>query len=76
MIAMLVTSCFGSHIRVDFFWWYIGAASAVWLNALGARRAAQRQLWSDVQRLRRDDAHAAGLSPRSPGVLAPGVSPG
>jgi hypothetical protein len=34
-VAFIVSSTFGSHIKIDFFWWYLGAVSAL---ALMARR--------------------------------------
>jgi O-antigen ligase len=51
LIAFVVSSTFGSHIKIDFFWWYLGAIGAVRLMAdrieaadgaarRGARRAA------------------------------------
>jgi hypothetical protein len=33
LIAFVVSSTFGSHIKIDFFWWYLGAIGAVRLMA-------------------------------------------
>ncbi len=32
-VAFVIGSTFGSHIKLDFLWWYLGAASALYLNA-------------------------------------------
>ena len=35
-IAFMTASTFGSHIKIDFLWWYMGLTSAILLNARAA----------------------------------------
>lgn len=50
MIAMVVGSTFGSHIKLDPFWWYIGAMSALGTNAsLAKHRASDDRRWQRLQ---------------------------
>jgi hypothetical protein len=56
LLAFCTTSTFGSHIKIDFYWWYMGAIGAI---ALMARRI----LAADEAR-RRDAVRGATLAAR------------
>ncbi|HYC78223.1 MAG TPA: O-antigen ligase family protein [Planctomycetota bacterium] len=38
LLAFVVSSTFGSHLKMDFLWWYLGAVSCVHLMTLDAER--------------------------------------
>jgi O-antigen ligase len=55
MLAFIVSSSFGSHLKIDFMWWYFGAVAALQLiarkEALAAAVAARTSLEPPVRRL-------------------------
>lgn len=42
LIGIVITSTFGSHMKIDFVWWYAGLASALVLIMEQEKRAARR----------------------------------
>jgi O-antigen ligase len=63
MLAFVVASCFGSHFKIDFLWWYVGVVSALGLIADEARnreaRVARLQRMTQIQSQPGHDAHPA-----------------
>jgi O-antigen ligase len=52
-IAFIIASTFGSHIKLDFLWWYMGLTSAIALNArerLAREHIQRRQAVIEAQR--------------------------
>ena len=73
LVAFCVASTFGSHIKIDFYWWYMGAIGAV--SLMGRRIvAAESERRLEAARLAAIAAREQRQSERKDGVR-PAPSP-